>query len=440
MSTSLDLKYAAAKRNLSEKDIERAANACHELLAKSPANPKYVILSAEVSLAMRSPGAAIDLLKRIVPRRQKSAHYYHVLGNAYRALGWRDAALRALTKSVRLVPNNAEVHCAMGDILFDNRERAASCASYEKALAIDSTLEEATTRVNDFYSDIVPGWHFPMMNDRIRNHAFDSALRKAIKPDTVVLDIGTGAGLLAMMAARAGASHVYTCEVTPEVAAMATQVVARNGFEKKITVIAKYSRDLSIGTDIPRKADLLVTETVDNGLLGEETLSIIEHAKKNLLRARARIMPIGADVFATLIDCEELYNRHRVFETCDFDLSDFNKFASRRYTGYFINKYNHTLLTDDVHVLSFDFACQEKTRDLTFDVPITSSGTAHAIVYWFVLHLDRDTRIDTGPHAPMSCFEQPVQVLPCSARVTRGSQVRLRVRHDVRRIHMDLET
>ena len=42
--------------------------------------------------------------------------------------------------------------------------------------------------------------------------AYDAALRRAIRPGCRVLEIGTGSGLLAMMAARAGAAQVVTCE------------------------------------------------------------------------------------------------------------------------------------------------------------------------------------------------------------------------------------
>ena len=60
-------------------------------------------------------------------------------------------------------------------------------------------------------------WHFDMMSDLKRNDAYERALIAAVKPGSIVLDIGTGSGLLAMMAARAGAKHVYACEMNPDV-------------------------------------------------------------------------------------------------------------------------------------------------------------------------------------------------------------------------------
>jgi type II protein arginine methyltransferase len=53
-------------------------------------------------------------------------------------------------------------------------------------------------------SDLIPNWHIPMIRDTIRNRAFHQAIRKYVKPNLHVLDIGTGTGLLSMMAVRAG--------------------------------------------------------------------------------------------------------------------------------------------------------------------------------------------------------------------------------------------
>src|SRR5262249_45946357 len=51
----------------------------------------------------------------------------------------------------------------------------------------------------------VPRWHFAMLNDSERNDALAVALERVVRPGSHVLDIGSGSGLLAMVAARAGA-------------------------------------------------------------------------------------------------------------------------------------------------------------------------------------------------------------------------------------------
>ncbi|XP_033125225.1 protein arginine N-methyltransferase 9-like, partial [Anneissia japonica] len=63
---------------------------------------------------------------------------------------------------------------------------------------------------------------------------------------------------------------------------------------------------------------LVVTETLDSGLLGEGILDIIHHAWKHLLlppdekEGGGRVIPSGATVFAMLIECEHIRKHHSV--------------------------------------------------------------------------------------------------------------------------------
>ena len=51
--------------------------------------------------------------------------------------------------------------------------------------------------------------HESMLQDTIRCEAFQDALFGAVTPDSVVLDIGAGTGILSVFAAQAGARAVY---------------------------------------------------------------------------------------------------------------------------------------------------------------------------------------------------------------------------------------
>ena len=94
----------------------------------------------------------------------------------------------------------------------------------EMAIHVDVPLDaeaEATGRLVRWPSINVLAYHFPMIADEGRNQAFDLALTQAVArfkerhggTPPRVLDIGSGSGLLAMMAARAGAMEVRGCSV-----------------------------------------------------------------------------------------------------------------------------------------------------------------------------------------------------------------------------------
>jgi len=60
-----------------------------------------------------------------------------------------------------------------------------------------------------------------------------------------VLEIGTGSGFMAACLSRLAAAHVYTCEMEPAVAMTAREIIARNGFADRITVLDRHSKDVT---------------------------------------------------------------------------------------------------------------------------------------------------------------------------------------------------
>ena len=101
-----------------------------------------------------------------------------------------------------------------------------------------------------------------------------------------MLDIGTGSGILAVAAARAGARHVYAVEAT-DIAAVAERVFAANGVQDRVTLIAGWSRQI----ELPEPADLLMSEIIGSEPFEEEILETTLDARRRLLKPGARLIP-----------------------------------------------------------------------------------------------------------------------------------------------------
>ena len=85
-----------------------------------------------------------------------------------------------------------------------------------------------------------------MLNDHDRNKFYEDALREIVTPESIVVEIGTGSGLLAMIAARLGAKHVTAIEANDHLAAIAQANFEANGLADKITVINKMSTEVKM--------------------------------------------------------------------------------------------------------------------------------------------------------------------------------------------------
>lgn len=132
--------------------------------------------------------------------------------------------------------------------------------------------------------------HILMVNDVRRSQAYFDAMKAKIRPGNVVLEVGTGAGLLACAAARLGARQVYTVEQSAVLHRVAQKVLATNGVADKVTLINAHSKDL-VGLNLVREPiDVFVTETIGSQGLDEGIATIYDHVRP-LLSPTARVIP-----------------------------------------------------------------------------------------------------------------------------------------------------
>lgn len=97
-----------------------------------------------------------------------------------------------------------------------------------------------------------------MLADRIRMQRYRQAIERAVRPGAIVADLGTGLGVLAIMAARAGAAKVYAIDNRPQVIPLARRVVEANGVADRVEVIEADARE----ADLDIEVDLIVNELI----------------------------------------------------------------------------------------------------------------------------------------------------------------------------------
>ena len=268
-------------------------------------------------------------------------------------------------------------------------ERAYALA--REARSIAPTDPEVASLAQQSIASNVPSWHFGIVRDEARNAAYDAALRNAVAPDARVLDIGAGTGLLAMMAARAGAARVASCEMNRAVADAAAEIVALNGYSDRIRIVAKHSTDLDPASDLGGRADVLVSEIVSNDMLGQSVLPVMEDAVARLLKPGGAMIPASGRVRVALAHWAGLDER-LPGEAAGFDISPFRR-LDRVPQRLGRGDPRLALLSDPADLFDFDFASggpflPERTKlELR-----ASGGRVNGIVQW--IHLKLDDRID----------------------------------------------
>ncbi len=215
----------------------------------------------------------------------------------------------SVTRAVELVKDATE----RGDqeALFHANLWLAQCAK----LAMLASRGERSLHTAGLAHDVVDmemflyqsmDMHLAFLEDKERNEAYHLALQRTVRPSDRVFEIGTGTGILAMLAAQAGAAHVDACERVPWVAKAAAQVVRDNALADKVTVhpvassaVAVEGAPLSANAAVPpaahlqAPATLLLSEIIGNQLVDEGMCGILNDAARRLM-AQAGASTAGA--------------------------------------------------------------------------------------------------------------------------------------------------
>eukprot|EP00526_Cylindrotheca_closterium_P009713 CAMPEP_0113627860 /NCGR_PEP_ID=MMETSP0017_2-20120614/14432_1 /TAXON_ID=2856 /ORGANISM="Cylindrotheca closterium" /LENGTH=425 /DNA_ID=CAMNT_0000538137 /DNA_START=123 /DNA_END=1400 /DNA_ORIENTATION=+ /assembly_acc=CAM_ASM_000147 len=157
-----------------------------------------------------------------------------------------------------------------------------------------------------------------MLADHNRMAAYHSAImgNTEVFKDKVVMDIGTGSGILAAWAAQAGARKVYAIEYT-DMAKHARQVMAANGVDNIVTVIQGAVEDIKLPieedgleSDDPehpeRVIDIFISEWMGYFLLRESMLDSLLRARDKFLKPATGLMfPSHCTMYVAPVQDEE---------------------------------------------------------------------------------------------------------------------------------------
>jgi precorrin-6B methylase 2 len=186
------------------------------------------------------------------------------------------------------------------------------------------------------------------------------AIQQTVRPGDVVVDAGSGTGLLGLFAAQAGAAKVYCLELNPDFKEVIEENARRNGLADKIEVCTvDATRCL-----LPEKVDVIVSEVISAGFFYEPQLQIVNNLRR-FLKPGGRVVPRSMINYVELINAQEyLYGLKFSFDSRFTELEEDRS------------------LTDNAIYLSSNFAEStgvEPTVRAQVTVRATESGRANAV-------------------------------------------------------------
>jgi type II protein arginine methyltransferase len=252
----------------------------------------------------------------------------------------------------------------------------ASPASGEQAITLP-------TPVRDF-----PAWHFAMLNDHDRNTAIEHMISRLDLCGKVVFEIGTGCGLVALLFAKYGASHVYSCELNPGLAKIAADVVGRTDYGNRITLFETSSTVILDRGLLPVRPDIVFTETLDCGVVGEGFHAVARDIRK-IADDRMVMIPGLVQQFGILVEAPAFAKLNRVGITCGFDISPLNIYSTRSYFPVRERLYDYTPLSEPFLMREYSYI-EDRPSAHCAATPYRS-GVADGVLSWFEARFGDET-------------------------------------------------
>lgn len=194
-----------------------------------------------------------------------------------------------------------------------------------------------------------------MLADHNRMAAYHSAILG--NPDVfkgkVVMDVGTGSGILAAWAAQAGARRVYAVEYT-DMAHHARKVMQDNGVDNVVKVLQGAVEDIVLpieedGLDPDGPIDIMISEWMGYMLLRESMMDSLIRARDKFLHKKTGLMfPSHCSMFlAPVRDEDERRQNNNEYAGA---MSDWHNFAETTKNMYGV----------DMGILEKDFDREQK--------------------------------------------------------------------------------
>jgi SAM-dependent methyltransferase len=143
-----------------------------------------------------------------------------------------------------------------------------------------------------------------MIADTGRTAAYARALTLRVDPSSVVLDIGTGAGILALLACRAGARKVYAVEPSDAIQ-VAREAAIANGFGDRV----QFIQAMTTAIELPEAVDGIVSDLHGTTpMFGQSLVSILD-ARARLLKPGGWMIPARETMWVALVSSPEAYER-----------------------------------------------------------------------------------------------------------------------------------
>lgn len=245
--------------------------------------------------------------------------------------------------------------------------------------------------------------HEKMLADDIRVHTYKRGIQKHIKSDDIVVDLGTGSGILTMFAAQNNPRKIYAIDHSDfiEVAKVLADANGMNHIQFEKVNSRTFNPD--------EKVDVILHEQIGDDLFDENMIENILDLKRRILKPGGRILPGKFELYLEPVSLKPDYQVPFVSDNEHFGI-DFSsikehplleKYKTRHYKYRYIEPHAvDFIMCEQVPVFSMDL--NEDISEINLTIPVQNkkviqSGVIDGICLYFKAIFDDEISFDTSP-------------------------------------------
>ncbi len=273
------------------------------------------------------------------------------------------------------------------------------------------------------YEEFPASLHLAMLQDSIRMEIYSEAIRALVKPGDVVVDVGTGTGVLSFLAAKYGAGEIFAIDRSG-IIDYAKKVKALNCPQAQIHFLQKNILD----SELPKiQADIAICELFGNFGIDENVVNVLSKVRNDLLKPGGRIIPETMDLMVAPVQCTKSYRQVANWKNPEYEI-DYSPFQQLAYNAvYQIHGEPVRMLAEPKVLSSIDFyTVKELEKELTTEFEFERSGIIHGIAGWFRSTLTPGYVLDTGPEAPLTHWGQVLFPIGDPLKVNEGGSLTMK--------------
>jgi type I protein arginine methyltransferase len=260
-----------------------------------------------------------------------------------------------------------------------------------------------------------------MVIDPIRTQAFVTALSDAITADSVVLEIGTGAGFFALLACKLGAKKVYAVE--PDSAIEVGKLCVKNNpGSERIT----WLQGLSTEIDLPEKVDIVIGDLHGTMPFYNFNILSMHDAVTRHLKPGGIIMPRRDVLHAVPIESPEDYKC--IEKPWANDVHGLDLSAGR---SFLVNTWWRRPVSDKVNMLAVPQRLGEvnyctvasPNLDGQCDWLMSTDGIVHGLSIWFDGDIGPNAGYSNAPNLPGLVYGNAFFPLERALAVKKGERL-----------------